>query len=49
MIDIIRCYSISSVNVLVACEDEEIGGRVNDALKIISPYRSQRPFEVMMP
>ncbi len=33
MMDIVRCYSISTVHVLVACEDKEVSERVNDALK----------------
>ena len=33
MMDAVRCYSISTVNVLVVCEDKEVGERVNDALK----------------
>lgn len=33
MINVVRCYSISAVNVLVACEDKEVSERVNDALK----------------
>lgn len=31
--DVVRYYSISAVNILVACEDREVGERVNTALK----------------
>ncbi|MDQ1273663.1 MAG: Hpr kinase protein [Planctomycetota bacterium] len=33
MMDVVRCYSVSTVNVLVACEDTEVSERINDAIK----------------